>query len=105
MSVRTIQERLNEYHFRSSLEEEQALREITQEILREQGAVNSTITRELTAIKRAFTLGNQKRLISNRSHVNMLKEDNVRQGFFEPERFQDLLKHLPVRVKLIVRFV
>jgi predicted nucleotidyltransferase component of viral defense system len=33
MSVRIIQDRLNGYHCRSSLEEEQALREITQEIL------------------------------------------------------------------------
>jgi predicted nucleotidyltransferase component of viral defense system len=33
MSVRMIQDRLNGYNCRSSLEEEQALREITQEIL------------------------------------------------------------------------
>ena len=33
MSVKMIQDRLNGYNCRSSLEEEQALREITQEIL------------------------------------------------------------------------
>ena len=33
MSVKMIQDRLDGYHCRSSLEEEQSLREITQEIL------------------------------------------------------------------------
>lgn len=33
MSVKMVQERLEGYHCRSSLEEEQAFREITQEIL------------------------------------------------------------------------
>ncbi len=62
---------------------------------REEGSSNASINRELATIKRAFSLGIQKRIVSDRPHITMLKEDNVRTGFFELDQFQAVLKHLP----------
>ncbi len=70
-----------------------------------EGAKNASINRELAAIKRAYSLAIQKRIISesDRPHISMLKEDNVRQGFFEPEQFQSVLDKLPERLKPLAR--
>ena len=47
-------------------------------------------------IKRAYSLGIQKKIVSDRPHISLLEEDNVRQGFFEREQFDSILrKHLP----------
>jgi hypothetical protein len=64
-----------------------------------EGASNATVNRELVTIKRAFNLGIQKRIVSDRPHISMLEEDNVRQGFFEREQFNSIRKHLPEWVK------
>ena len=61
---------------------------------REEDASNATINRELVTIKRAFNLGIQKRIVSDRPHISLLKEDNVRQGFFEREQLDSVLPHL-----------
>lgn len=61
---------------------------------RNEGAKNSTINRELCTIKRAYSLGIQKRIVSDRPHITLLEEDNVRQGFFEREQLESVLKHL-----------
>jgi hypothetical protein len=34
----------------------------------------------------------------------MLREDNARQGFFEPEHLRDVLKHLPEELRPVVKF-
>jgi hypothetical protein len=34
----------------------------------------------------------------------MLQEDNARKGFFEPEQFQFILKHMPEHVRPVARF-
>jgi site-specific recombinase XerD len=62
---------------------------------RNEGASNATINRELVTIKRAYSLGIQKRIVSDRPHISMLEEDNVRQGFFEREQYDSIRKHLP----------
>jgi integrase len=71
-----------------------------------EGASNGSINRELSTIKRAFSLAVQKRIISvsDKPHISMLQEDNVRQGFFEPAQFEAVLKHLPGRLKPVARF-
>jgi integrase len=61
---------------------------------RDEGASNATINRELVTIKRAYSLGIQKRIVSDRPHITLLEEDNVRQGFFEREQLESVLKHL-----------
>jgi integrase len=80
--------------------------DIDQYILFRRGeeAKNATINRELATIKRAFRLGIRKKLVTDRPHITMLEEDNVRQGFFEPDQFQAVLKHLPERLRPVERF-
>jgi integrase len=59
-----------------------------------EGASNATVNRELVTIKRAYSLGIQKKIVSDRPHISLLSEDNVRQGFFEREQFDSILKRL-----------
>ncbi len=47
------------------------------------GASSGEINRELTALKRAFNLAIQAKLLT-KTHIPMLQERNVRAGFFEP---------------------
>ena len=68
------------------------------------GAANSSINRELAVLKRMFSLAIQARLISHRPYISMLREDNARRGFFEPDAFEALLPHLPAAVQPIIRF-
>jgi integrase len=63
---------------------------------RNEGSSNASINRELVTIKRAFNLGIQKKIVSDRPHISLLDEDNVRQGFFEREQLEAVLKHLRV---------
>lgn len=71
---------------------------------RNEGASNATINRELSTIKRAYSLGIQKRIVSDRPHISMLKEDNVRQGFFEREQYEAIRKYLPEWVQPVTDF-
>ena len=71
---------------------------------KEDGASNGTINRELVTIKRAFNLAIQKKIVSDRPHISLLAEDNVRQGFFEPAQFEAVLKNLPVRLQPVAKF-
>jgi integrase len=71
---------------------------------RNEQASNATINRELCTIKRAFSLGIQKRIVSDRPHISLLEEDNVRQGFFEREQFESVRKHLPAWVQPVADF-
>ena len=57
----------------------------------------TTINRELAALKRMYKLGLicTPAKVAQVPHIPMLREDNVRTGFFEHEKFQELMKHLP----------
>jgi integrase len=68
------------------------------------GASNGTINRELTALKRMFTLALQGGKIANRPYIPLLQENNVRRGFFEPEQFASVRQHLPAHLRGIVDF-
>jgi integrase len=61
----------------------------------EEKASNAQINRELTVIKRAFSLAAEAGKILAKPHIPMLKENNVRTGFFERDQFECVLKHLP----------
>jgi integrase len=65
----------------------------------QQGAQNATINRELSALKRMLRLGEIAGKVDRRPHVAMLQERNVRTGFFEPEAFDAVLRHLPVALR------
>jgi hypothetical protein len=62
-------------------------------------AANATINRELSALKRMFRLGEIAGKVTSRPHIEMLEENNVRKGFFEPEAFDAVLRHLPDDLK------
>ena len=70
----------------------------------EAGASNGEINRELTVLKRMFTLAVQGGKLLHRPHIPMLREDNVRTGFFEREQLEALLPHLPGEIRPIVQF-
>ncbi len=68
------------------------------------GAAAATINRELAALKRAFTLALQAGTLLHVPHIPMLKEDNVRTGFFEREEFEAVQEHLPAPLQSIITF-
>ena len=71
-----------------------------------EGLSNASINRELAVLKRMFSLGAE----STPSKVNlipyipMLKESNVRKGFFELEEYVALKDALPYYLKPVVTF-
>jgi integrase len=67
-------------------------------------ASNGEINRELTVLKRAFSLAIKSAKLMAKPHIPMLRENNVRTGFFEPEDFRSVVKQLPEHVKPVARF-
>jgi integrase len=65
---------------------------------------NAEINRELTILKRIFSLAMQAEKILHRPHIPLLSEHNTRTGFFEPEQFNSLLVHLPDALRPVVTF-
>jgi len=70
------------------------------------GAKNATINRELAALKRMMNLGAQQTppKVDRVPKINMLKENNVREGFFEHDEFLAVRKHLPRHLKPVATF-
>jgi integrase len=65
---------------------------------------SAQINRELAALKRIFNLARQSGKVLHVPYIPMLREDNVRKGFFEPEQYHAVLNHLPAPLKPIVTF-
>jgi integrase len=68
------------------------------------GAANASINRDLIALKRMFTLALQGGKLMVRPYIPLLKENNIRRGFFEPAQFQSVRNHLPAHMRGIVEF-
>jgi integrase len=70
------------------------------------GVKNSTINRELAALKRMFNLGYKQTppIINRVPHIPRLKENNVRKGFFEHWEFVALKEALPEHLKGFIVF-
>ena len=68
------------------------------------GASAGEINRELAILKRAFNLALQAGKLLHKPHIPMLKEHNVRTGFFEREQFESVRAHLPVALRGVVTF-
>lgn len=66
------------------------------------GAENATINRELAIVKRAFRLALQAGRLLYVPHVPMLREHNVRTGFFEREQFEAVRDALPEALRGVV---
>ncbi|MHC4621965.1 MAG: tyrosine-type recombinase/integrase [Planctomycetota bacterium] len=68
------------------------------------GKANSTINRELAALKRMFHLGRRADKVDRIPYIPMLEEDNVREGFFEHHEFIAVRSALPDYLKGMVTF-
>ena len=70
------------------------------------GAANATINRELSALKRMFSLAGQSTppKVSQVPFIPMLRENNTRKGFLEHEQFLALRKALPENLRGLVTF-
>jgi integrase len=70
----------------------------------EAGASNAEINRELAIVRRAFKLAEQNGKVLNRPYVQMLRENNVRSGFFERAQFEAVRRHLTEDLAAAVTF-
>src|SRR5438309_4699523 len=71
----------------------------------EEGARNATINRELSVLKRAFMLAIAAGTLASRPHIALLREDNVRRGFFEAEDFEAVRRRLSPDLADFVSFL
>ena len=67
-------------------------------------ASNATVNRELALLKRAFSLAVKARKLTGHPDIPLLREDNVRAGFFEPEQLDAVCRHLPPAIVPVIRF-
>ncbi|MBI3609969.1 MAG: tyrosine-type recombinase/integrase [Nitrospirae bacterium] len=76
------------------------------EVRKAQKVMDSTINRELAALRRMLKLGMQEDppLVVRIPKFPILKEDNVRIGFFELEDFIRLKEKLPNHLKVVATF-
>jgi integrase len=72
----------------------------------QKGAANATINRELAALRRILNLGAKQTppKVNRVPYIPMLKENNVRKGFFEHEQFVAMRNELPEYLKFYVTF-
>ena len=68
------------------------------------GASNGEINRELTVLKRMFTLAIHDGQLLYKPHIPLLHESNTRTGFFEAEQFASVLAHLPASLASMLEF-
>lgn len=67
------------------------------------GASDATLNRELSIVRRGFSLGLQHDppLVLRVPHIPKLEEDNVRQGFLERDQYEALRAALPERLRCL----
>jgi len=65
---------------------------------------NAEINRELQALERIFSIAVRDGKLAMRPHIAMLREDNVRTGFFEPHQYASVLAHLPTELQPVITF-
>jgi integrase len=58
-------------------------------------AAPATVNRELSALKRMFSLAVKGERLQRMPYIEMLQENNARRGFFEREQFESVRSHLP----------
>jgi integrase len=65
---------------------------------------NATVNRGLQGLRAAYRLAVKQARLSRAPHFPMLREDNVRRGFFEAEDFERFVQHLPEGLADAARF-
>lgn len=65
---------------------------------------NGEINRELTILRRIFNLAIENEKLIQAPYIPLLKERNVRTGFFEFEQFRAVLAHLPAPLQPVIEF-
>jgi integrase len=68
------------------------------------GASNAEINREISILKRAFTLAVEAGTLLHAPSLKLLNENNVRRGFFSDEEIASVIGHLPAALQPIIRF-
>jgi integrase len=68
------------------------------------GASNATINRDLMLLKRMCMLAMQAGKLTVRPYIPLLKERNIRQGFFEPAQFGSITHNLPAHMRPVAAF-
>ncbi len=66
-----------------------------------EGAAPATTNRELATFRRMLRLGVRAKMVGRVPIIDLLKEDNVRTGFFEEAMFQAVRAELPERLHSI----
>jgi integrase len=69
----------------------------------EEGTAAATINRELAALRRAFRLAVRAGRVALRPEITLLRENNRRKGFFEPDQYAALLNHIPAYLKPVIQ--
>lgn len=80
------------------------LRRISEQRRPINGASNAEINRELTLLKRMFTLAVQARKLLHKPYIPLLEERNTRKGFFEQHQLASVLAHLPAPLRPVITF-
>ncbi|MGE5113256.1 MAG: tyrosine-type recombinase/integrase [Acidobacteriaceae bacterium] len=72
----------------------------------ERGASSGTINRELAALKRMFHLATEMTppKVARVPYIPLLRESNVRKGFFEHEEYLALRRELPAHLRPVLTF-
>ena len=70
----------------------------------EEGKAPATVNREVQPLKQAYNLARRQGQVPRAPYIRLLKEDNVRQGFFEHEEFEAVVEHLAEPLSDITRF-
>src|SRR5688572_4517235 len=65
---------------------------------------NAEINRELTLLKRMFTLAVQARKLLHKPWIPLLEERNRRTGFFELEQLHAIMARLPESLRPVIEF-
>jgi integrase len=68
-------------------------------------AAPATVNRELAMLRRGFRLGVRLGRVAVRPDFSLLREDNVRRGFFELHQFEAVRQQLPDDLKTVATFL
>ena len=71
---------------------------------RERHPANGEINRELTTLKRMFSLAVQSEKLARRPHIPLLAEAPPRAGFFDRDQIEAICRHLTAAIAAVIRF-